>query len=230
MSIAQQQSGKDNPLLRVPVEHRKDWRSFMGDQMQLSESDTRWKGMCESLQRQAHGFAAAFSSAYAHMVATPLSERMDPREAPISAFVFVDDPNDSNAWGHIVGKWGMGDGTLEGIPVVTNDVNDTKVSYDPGNVTVCPLGWFPKNWGDNIQFATTWFGGTEIPTFTPESPKEDTAEWVKASIERARAVIEMMRKALRDNDETKHPRHEKALQREINAQREIIDSLRGLLP
>lgn len=230
MSISQQQFGKDNPLIRVPPEHRQDWRAFMGAQMQLPESDTRWKGMCESLQRQAHGFAAAFASAFAHMVATPLNERMDPREAPISSFIFVDDQNDSNAFGHIVGKWGMGDGTLEGIPVLTNDVDDAKVTYDPGNVTVCKLGWFPLHWGDGIQFATTWFGGTEIPTFTPETGKEDTETWVKKSIERAQAVVELMKKALADNDEAVHPHHERAIHREIEDQRAIIESLRGLLP
>lgn len=230
MSISQHQSVRDNPHLRVPKEHRQDWRGFMTTQIRLSESDTRWKGMCESLQRQAHGFAAAFASAYAHMVATPLKERVDPREAPISAFVFVDDPNDSNPFGHIVGKWGHGDGTLNDIPVVTNDVNDTKTNYDAGNVTVCPLGWFPNHWGDGVKFATTWFGGTEIPTYEPESAEEDTAEWVKVAIERARAVIEMMRKALRDNDESTHPRHERALNREIADQQQIIADLRGLLP
>lgn len=230
MSVSSTQTKRDNPLLRVKREHRLDWRAFMSAQMQLSESDTRWQGMCESLQRQAHSFEAAFASAYAHQVATPLSERMDPREAPISAFIFVDDPNDDNRFGHIVGKWGKGDGTLNSIPVVTNDVSDSEGGYDGGNVTVCPLGWFPTHWGDQIKFATTWFGGTEIPTYVPESGKEDTAEWVRVAIDRARAVVEMMRKALRDNNEDKHPAHERALQREIEDQREIIASLRELLP
>lgn len=230
MSISSQQTGTDNPLLRVPKAHKVDWREFMTAQMNLRESDTRWKGMCESLQRQAHGFDSAFASAYAHMVATPKSERMDPREAPVTSFIFVDDPNDDNAYGHVVGKWGMGDGSLEVIPVVTNDVNDTKVGYDGGNVTICQLGWFPKHWGDNIRFATTWFGGDEIPTYVPQTGKEDTAEWVRNAIERAKAVKEMMRKALRDNDEKRHPAHERAIQRELDAQQHIIDSLRELLP
>lgn len=229
MSVSQLQDRRDSPLLRVPKEHRKDWRAFMHIQMGLPESDTRWKGMCESLQRQAHDFDAAFASAYAHMVATPLKERMDPREAPVSSYIFVDDPNDSNAYGHIVGKWANAD-KLADIPVVTNDVNDAKSTYDPGNVTVVPLGWFPQHWGDGIKFATTWFGGTEIPTYVPESAQEDTAAWVKVAIERARAVTEMMRKALRDNDEKAHPRHERALQREIDDQKRIITSLQGLLP
>lgn len=230
MSVSQRQTGKDNPLLRVPKEHRLEWREFMGIQMKLPESDTRWQGMCESLQRQAHGFAAAFASAYAHMVATPKTERIDPREAPVSAFIFVDDLNDSNRYGHIVGKWGDGDGSLEGIPVVTNDVTDNKATYDPGNITVCKLGWFPANWGDQIQFATLWFGGTEIPSVDPETAKEDTAEWVRISIDRAQAVIEMMRKAVRDNDQKAHPAHERALKREIEDQREIVEALRNLLP
>lgn len=202
----------------------------MATARQLPEGDTRWRGMCESLQRQAHGFAAAFSSAFAHMVATPPAERIDPREAPISAFIFVDDPADSNAFGHIVGKWGHGDGTLAGIPVVSNDVNDQKTSYDPGNVTVCPLGWFPTHWGDGIKYATTWFGGTEIPTYEPETAQEDTAAWVEKAIARAEAVVELMRKARRDNDENKHPRHERAIQREIDAQRKIVHDLRALRP
>lgn len=228
MSISQRQDRPDTPL--VPREHRQDWRQFMFAARQLPEADTRWRGMCESLQRQAHGFPAAFSSAFAHMVATPLSERVDPREAPLTAFIFVDDPNDSNAFGHIVGKWDHGDGTLEGIPVVTNDVDDRKAAYDPGNVTVCQLGWFPTHWGDGIKFATTWFGGTEIPTYEPETGPEDTARWVEKAIARSEAVVELMRKAKRDNDENRHPRHERAIQREIRAQRQIVKDLRALRP
>lgn len=230
MSISQRQSGRDTPLIRVPKDHRQDWREFMQEQMDLPETDVRWKGMCESLQRQAHEFPARFSSAYAHQIATPLSERMDPREAPISAFIFVDDPRDANAFGHIVGKWGAGDGSLESIPVVTNDVSDSEGGYDGGNVTVCPLGWFPRNWGDQIQFATTWFGGDEIPTVTPPTGPEDTERWVRESIDAAKEVRRLMHKALRDNDESKHPRHEKAIQRELDAQTKIIQDLRALLP
>jgi len=229
MSISSKQNKRDNPLLRVPKDHRLDWRAFMNTQMQLSESDSRWQGMCESLQRQAHGFAAAFASAYAHQVATPLSERINPVEAPISAFIFVDDPNDSNRYGHIVGKWNHAP-TAEDIPVVTNDVSDSKAAYDPGNITVCRLGWFPSNWGDNIQFATMWFGGTEIPQVEPQTGPEDTEKFVRQAIERARGVIELMRKAVKDNDGKQHPSHEKALQREIADQQQTIADLRSLLP
>lgn len=230
MSISQRQTGRDNPLLRVPQEHRQDWRAFLGDQMKLPESDTRWRAMCESLQRQAHGFDAAFASAYAHQIATPLSERIDPREAPLTAFIFVDDPNDSNAFGHVVGKWGHGDGTLENIPVATNDVSDNKAGYDPGNVTVCPLGWFPAHGWGSIQFATLWFGGTEIPTIEPQTGPQDTERWVKVAIARAEAVVELMVKARQDNDGKVHPRHEQAITREIQDQRQIIASLQALLP
>lgn len=230
MSIASKQSGKDTPLLRVPKDVRLDYKTFMRVQMELPETDTRWQGMCESLQRQGHGKPARFASAYAHQVATPLSERMDPREAPVTSFVLIDDPNDSNRWGHVAGKWGMGDGTLNGIPVVTNDVSDNEAGYDAGNVTVCPLGWFAENWGDSVQFATTWFGGDDIPTYVPETGKDDTEEFVKASIEAAKVVIEYMHKALRDNNQKEHPAHERALQREIVDQKKIIESLRELLP
>ena len=230
MSIAQKQTGLDSPLVRVPKEHRQDWREFMNAQISLPEADTKWKGMCESLQRQAHDFPARFASAFAHMIATPKSERMDPRDAPLTSFIFVDDPNDSNAYGHIVGKWGMGDGSLDGIPVITNDVNDSETDYDGGNVTVCPLGWFPKHWGDQIQFATMWFGQNEIPNVVPQTGPEDTERWIKESIEAARATRNLMRKALRDNDESKHPRHERVIQREIDAQTKIIQDLRELLP
>ena len=230
MSISSQQFGKDTPLVRVPKSHRVDWRAFMRQQFALPESDQRWKGMCESLQRQAHEFDAAFASAFAHMVATPKNERMDPREAPISSFIFVDDLADSNRFGHIVGKWSFGNGSLESILVVTNDVTDDEAGYDPGNVTIVPLGWFEKNWGDSVQFATTWFGGTEIPTFVPGEAETDTEEWVLVAIERAKAVVEMMNKALRDNDESKHPNHERAIKREIADQRQIIEDLKRLLP
>lgn len=233
MSISQRQTKRDRPTIAVPKEHRQDWREFMRAQMALPESDVRWKGMCESLQRQAHGKPAKFASAYAHMIATPKSERIDPREAPRTAFIFVDDLRDSNAFGHVVGKWDMGPGPLNDIPVVTNDVSDNKAAYDGGNVTVCKLGWFPANWGDTIQFATLWFGGDNVPTIKPQTPKEDTERWVKAAIESAQEVIEMMRKARKDirpAHTAAAVRHEKAIQREIEDQRKNIRDLRRLLP
>lgn len=233
MSISQRQNRRDTPLVRVPKEHRQDWTEFMQDQIDLPEYDVRWRGMCESLQRQAHGKPAKFASAYAHMIATPQNERMNPLEAPRTAFIFVDDPRDSNAFGHIVGKWGMGPGSLADIPVVTNDVSDSKAYYDGGNVTVCKLGWFPANWGDAIQFATMWFGGDDIPTVEPPTAEEDTERWVKASIESAQHTIELMRKAAKDVRPTNTAaavRHEKAIRREIEDQRNIIRDLRKLLP
>lgn len=230
MSISSQQFGKDNPALRVPKAHRVDYREFMNVQMRLPEADQTWKGMCESLQRQAHGFEAAFASAFAHMVATPKSERLNPLEAPLTSFIFVDDVNDSNKFGHVVGKWGHA-GTLETILVVTNDVDDDESFYDPGNVTVVPLGWFPRHWGDSIQFATLWFGGDEIPNFPAgEGGRVDTEVWVSQAIERAQAVIQLMNKALRDNDESKFPGHERAIQREISDQKRIVKDLQSLLP
>lgn len=231
MSISSKQTKADNPLIRVPKEHRLSWRDFMSKQMTLPESDTRWGAMCEGLQRSAHGFEAAFASAFAHEIATPKSERLDPREAPISSFIFVDDPNDSNPYGHVVGKWGDGgSGKLEDIPVATNDVADNKADYDYGNVTVVRLGWFPQHWGDRVQFATLWCGGDEIPSYTPQTGKEDTARWVKTAIVRAEAVVELMRKARQDNDQKIHPAHERAIQREIDEQNKIVHSLRQLLP
>ena len=228
-SISSRQVAADTPLLRVPKSHRKPWREFMTEQMDLPESDQRWGGMCESLQRQAHGFEAAFASAFAHMIATPMSERIHPLDAPVSSFIFVDDPNDSNKFGHVVGKWAH-DSVLENIPVVTNDVTDGETGYDPGNVTIVPLGWFPRHWGDAIQFATTWFGGTEIPTFTPGEAQRGTEAWVLKAIERAQAVVRLMNKALTENDEAKHPRHERAILREIEDQKQIIEDLKSLLP
>jgi len=236
MSISQRQTGQDSPLQHVPRDHRQEWKAFMHDQMSLPESDIRWKAKCEALQRSgheaasppgSHDFDPAFMSAFAHMIATPKSERIDPREAPISAFIFVDDPNDSNPFGHVVGKWDHAK-VLEEIPVVTNDVSDNEAGYDAGNVTVVPLGWFPPHWGDAIQFATLWFGAHEIPTVV--SPKQDTAKWIEQSIVRAEGVVELMKKALRDNDGKQHPRHERAIQREIADQRKVIADLRSLLP
>lgn len=232
MSISNNQTRRDNPLLRVPADHRQSWRDFMNTQMKLPESDTRWRGMCESLQRQAHGFPARFGSAFAHMIATPKSERLDPRDAPTGAFIFVDDPRDSNAFGHIVGKWAHND-DVEQTLVVSNDVSDNEAGYDPGNITVVPLGWFPRFWGDSIQFATLWFGGDSVPTVPvpqPETGPEDTSVWVQKAIDNAQEVVDMMQKARKDNDGAKHPRHERAILREIADQRDIIASLKSLLP
>lgn len=232
MSISSKQSGKDVPDKVMPLADRQDWRSFMQAQIDLPESDQRWKGMCESLQRQSHSFPARFASAYAHMIATPKKERLDVREAPVGAFIFVDDPRDSNAYGHIVGKWSYSD-DAESIRVVSNDVNDTKSGYDPGNVTVCPLGWFPRFWGDSIRFATVWFGGDRIDTKlrpAAQPPRVKTAAEVRRAIDAALEVIEWMQKAAKDNDGKQHPAHEKAIRREIADQRKTINRLKKLLP
>lgn len=218
----------------MPLDDRKAWREFVKAQIALPETDQRWKGMCESLQRQSHGFPARFSSAYAHMIATPKSERLDPRDAPPGAFVFVDDVTDSNRFGHIIGKWAMGPGALEDIPVFTNDVNDAHTGYDAGNVTVCKLGWFPRNWGDSIQFATLWFGNDEIPTVEKRTPNErqriKTAPEIRQAIANAREVIEWMVKARQDNDGKSFPKIEAAITREIKAQKKTIERLQKLLP
>lgn len=231
MGFGSKQTGKDSPL-KLTNEARLGFKEFMRDQMSLSEGDERWRGMCESLQRQSHGFPARFASAYAHMVATPRSERLDVREAPVGAFVFVDDVNDSNRFGHIVGKWRQ-DNTVSDTLVVTNDVADNEGGYDPGNVTVCQLSWFQRNWGDSVQFATVWFGDDTIALKDdrpPETAEEDTKGWVERSIARAEGVIELMKKAVADNDGKEHPNHEAALKREIADQRRIIADLKKLLP
>lgn len=229
MSFASKQGRADSPLV-VQKDHRLDYRAFINDARALPEGDETWGAMCESLQRQAHGFAAKFGSALAHQIATPKSERIDPREAPFSAFIFVDDPSDSNPFGHIVGKWGDAKAIAD-IPVSTNDVSDNEAVYDYGNVTVVPLGWFPGHWGDAVQFATLWYGDTSIPLKDPKpSAAEDTEAWVRRAIARAQEVVELMRKALQDNDGRQHPKHEAACKREIAHQKRLVAELRRLLP
>lgn len=226
MSTKIQQDRRDSPFQRVQKDQRQDYRAFINAQVGLPDHDQRWRAMCESLQRQAHGFVARFASAYAHQVATPPSERIDVREAPNTAFVFVDDPADSNKWGHVVGKWGKDE--AGNILVSTNDADG------PGVISIKRLDWFEPNWGDRVQFATLWFGPDTIPLAPPPEPKptakQTTEAQLRSAIDNALEVIELMRKALRDNKEAKHPAHEKAIKREIADQQETIENLRRLLP
>jgi len=223
------QNKADNPFM-VPRQDRLDYRGFIQEQMQLSNTDTTWAAACETLQRTAHGFPARFGSAFAHQIATPAAERIDPREAPFSAFIFVDDPEDSNKDGHVVGKWHDAADVAD-IVVVSNDVGDDKLSYDPGNVTTVSLGFFPEHWGDTVQYATLWFGPQHIATV--DGPPEPTAKQaikdeLHDAIDSAQEVIEMMEKAIHDLGDD-HPIAERRCRREISHQRRVIDNLKRLL-
>lgn len=227
-SISSRQNRADNPLV-VPRQDRLDYRGFVDEQTALPDSDTLWGGGCESLQRTAHGFPARFGSAFAHQIATPKKERLDPREAPFSAFVFCDDPNDDNAFGHVVGKWRDAP-KLDDILVSTNDVADNGSDYDYGNVTVVPLGYFPAHWGDGIRFATLWFGPDEIPTVEQKpKPRQAIAAELRDAVDAALDVIQAMSKAIRDLGPG-HPVIERRCRREITHQHQVIEQIRRLLP
>lgn len=228
-SFASKQTSRDQQLI-TDRDDRMDYRSFMKAQFHLSEDDITWGGACESLWRQANGFAATFGSAAAHRAATPMKHRFDPRDAGIGFAVMVDDLNDDNTNGHIVGKWSDAD-KIEDIICASNDVADGGTGFDFGNVTTINLGWFPKNWGDQIWFATDWCGDDQIVgSHVPQTGRENIETQIRNAITRCRQTLEWLERAKRDNPDREHPKIEQTLREEVAYQNRQINRLKRLLP
>lgn len=227
------QNRKDTPLLHMPLNDRQDWRAFYETQFARPVTDDTWGAMCEGLWRSGHGFPATFGSAIAHQLATPKSERLDIREAPIGSAVFYDDPRDSNPFGHITGLWARKSPT--DIDVATNDVRNG--SYEYGSVSVVPHTWFKANWGDDLQFATLWCGpykvevvGGKVVPPKPPTGRQDTAALVHRAINNAEQVVDLVKKAIKDNDGKIRHQHEVRLHQELRDQQQNLRDLRHLLP
>lgn len=230
-----QQNRKDTPLSHMPHDDKVDWTQFYRKQIALPDTNDQWGAACEALWRTGHGFPAQFASAIAHQYATPKSERLDVREAPIGSAVFIDDPSDSNAFGHVVGLWERHLGASDVIKVATNDVKGN--TYEYGSVSIVDLGWFKPNWGDDTQFATLWCGdykvqvvGGKVVKPKPPTGREDTKSQIQRAIHFAENVVEMMHKAIKDNNGKIRPAHERQLHRELADQQRNLRDLRHLLP
>lgn len=115
-----------------------------------------WRGLCQMRVRSARGIPAVYPSAFAAMVATPMSERVYNLDKITRGMVgYADDPNDSNKYGHVftfVGRT-KDDNTL------LVDTNDALIL---GGGSVVRYDWFASHWGDRFQFAGTSINGFDL--------------------------------------------------------------------
>lgn len=176
----------------------------------------RWQGLCQMRVRLARNLPAVYPSAFAAMVATPMSERVyDIDKVERGMVGYADDPNDSNKFGHVftfVGK------TESGLRLV--DTNDALIT---GGGSVVRYNWFEPNWGDKFQFAATSCNGfdlllpgqTEPPVTHPlpqREPKAENFDYARHRLEKAlvwhekhgySALARKIRRQLRDLEDLK---------------------------
>lgn len=120
-------------------------------------------GMCQKVCRTARDLPAVYSTAKRSQDATPKEHRFykvaDWRKGMV---LYVDDPNDSNAAGHIVTIVGR----VKGFdPDNAHDVLVKTNSVLSGRLVVVRADYFTDAWGDKIQFASDWLNGAVLDVF-----------------------------------------------------------------
>lgn len=167
-------------------------------------------GMCLKVCRTARNIGAMFPSAISAQHATPSERRVyDLSKITKGMIGFSDDPNDSNPYGHVytfVGRRkGFDRDDPDGLLTRTNSVIS-------GRVSVVPLSFYARNWGDKFQFAATWLNGVvlDLPDRKPEPRPPLPPRGVKR-LERVEDILTDMIEAHRKKG---HTRLVKALRRD----------------
>lgn len=116
--------------------------------------------MCLAVCRQAREAPFGAPSAKIAQDATPEKYRVRRiRDLRKGMVIYIDDPNDSNKFGHVVTMIGRAPGfhwdNPDDILVETNSV----VS---GRLVVVRLTYFEPHWGDSFQFGAFWLNGAEL--------------------------------------------------------------------
>lgn len=133
----------------------------------LHETDNRnYFRRCLVVQREARGIPALAPTALAAALMTPESERVyDIKDWRRGMVGYCDDPNDSNAAGHIF--FIVGRTKSNHIITWSNDVKDS------GAIDLVRLNFYKERWGDDTMFAATWLNGYDFLDFNkaPEPVK-----------------------------------------------------------
>lgn len=129
-------------------------------------------GKCLQVCRTARDIPAVYPSAKKSQDATPAKHRFpkvkDWRKGMV---LYIDDPNDTNRYGHIVTIVGRVKGFDE------NEAHDVLVktnSVKSGEIVVVRADYFTEHWGDKIQFASDWLNGEVVDVFQ-RKPKKTPA-------------------------------------------------------
>lgn len=170
---------------------------------QAQSRSSAWGGLCLKLQRTARGLPALFPSALASAQGTPSSHRVHSLPNVQRGMVaYFDDPNDSNAFGHITAVAGRSHTTGE-LLHWTND------AAGHGRVSLVRHSFFEQFWGDSFQFASDWLNGHKLDLGGEHKPPlAGGGETIQAAIDRLRTALVYHRKK-------DHTRLVKALERDV---------------
>lgn len=174
-------------------------------------------GMCLKICRTARDIPAKYPSALSAQLQTPEEYRVhDISKIRRGMVMFFDDPTDSNPYGHIVTCIGRERGAdrslLASVLVRTNSVLSNQI-------VVTRADYFPRNWGDDFQFAATWLNGVPLDMGgKSEAPKRKPGR-----LPNLRAARKELQEALEHHQEKGHARLAAALRRDIRELDETIE-------
>jgi hypothetical protein len=130
---------------------------------------TIWYQKCLQRARLARNFPAVFPSALAAQHGTPMSDRVyDRAKFRQGMVVFLDNPHDSNPFGHIVTDLGR---TKTGT--ILTDTNDALIR---GGGSVVNLDWFRQHWNVPVVFAARSLNGFDLDLGAPGTGKHPQPE------------------------------------------------------
>lgn len=117
-------------------------------------------GMCQKVCRTARNIPSKYASAKQSQDATPREHRItNIADLRAGMIVYLDDPKDSNRFGHIVTVMGRVKGpklsSLSSLLLMTNSVK-------AGELVVVRGDYFQKHWGDKFQFGATILNGVVL--------------------------------------------------------------------
>jgi len=177
-------------------------------------------GWCLRICREARNIGAVYPSAVTAQNATPAAHRVhDVADIRRGMVVYYDDPNDSNAFGHIatvVGRDRDADpGSLSSLLVRSNSVKT-------GQIVVTRGDYFPRYWGDAYTFAATWLNGVvlDLPDRTPPTPPP--AYIGRRGADRLRAIDAELTQMIENHRRFGNDRLVRALKRDRAAVRQTL--------
>jgi len=191
-------------------------------------------GRCLQIAREMRNEPPMYPSAVIAQNATPTKYRVsDVSDFVQGMVIYYDDPNDENPYGHIVTMVGRVKGArkgdLSGILVRTNSVKS-------GRTVIVNGDYFPKYWGDKLQFAATWLNGSPLYDLQPQ-PKPKPKPVKRLKLQRLIDALDSMREGLQDMQMAReawirkggNKRLVNALNRDIEVQKKSIAELEQTL-
>jgi hypothetical protein len=186
-------------------------------------------GMCLKICRIARNIASRYPSAFSAALNTPEKYRVyKVSDIRRGHDIFFDDKNDDNPFGHIttcIGRVPNADpNSLHDLLVKTNSVV-------AGKIVVVRADYFLPHWGDPFEFAASYLNGEPFydmqPKAKPQPPHLRKKVSIRHSLESIKKGIPEMKEVIAAN--SKKPRTQRALKRDLNKMIEVRDNLEAIL-